>query len=131
MHTHTHIPSICLLFLPSVAFVADIGEAESANTTVTRVLEASNLGLVDSVVINGDISYATGCESKGCTVWDAYCRMASPLASSVPWQVSEEARQPSPLLLGLPPPPLPPTDPFFLPPPFLSLLLPSGDHWQS
>jgi hypothetical protein len=55
---------------------------------VTRVLEASLLGLVDSIVINGDISYATGCEADGCTVWDAYCRMASPLASSVPWQVT-------------------------------------------
>jgi hypothetical protein len=42
--------------LTRTAFVADIGEAESANTTVTRVLEAANLGLVDSVVINGDVS---------------------------------------------------------------------------
>lgn len=73
---------------PHSAFVADIGEAESANTTITRVLEANALGLVDSVVINGDISYATGCEAKGCTTWDAYCRMASPLASSVPWMVT-------------------------------------------
>ena len=38
------------------AFVADIGEADSANTTITRVLEANALGLVDHVVINGDIS---------------------------------------------------------------------------
>lgn len=81
-------PGVGAIYPYRTAFVADIGEAESANTTVTRVLEATHLGLVDSVVINGDISYATGCESKGCTTWDAYCRMASPLASSVPWQVT-------------------------------------------
>jgi hypothetical protein len=52
------------------------------------VIEALDLGLVDSVVINGDISYATGCEADGCTTWDAYCRMASPLASRVPWMVT-------------------------------------------
>jgi hypothetical protein len=81
-------PGVGAIYPYRTAFVADIGEAESANTTVTRVLEAAALGLVDSVVINGDISYATGCESKGCTTWDSYCRMASPLAATVPWMVT-------------------------------------------
>ena len=81
-------PGVGAIYPYRTAFVADIGEAESANTTITRVLEATALGLVDSVVINGDISYATGCESKGCTTWDAYCRMASPLAATVPWMVT-------------------------------------------
>jgi hypothetical protein len=81
-------PGVGAIYPYSTAFVADIGEAESANTTVTRVLEASELGLVDSVVINGDISYATGCEASGCTTWDAYCRMASPLAAVVPWMAT-------------------------------------------
>lgn len=81
-------PGVGAIYPYRTAFVADIGEAESANMTVTRVLEASALNLIDSVVINGDISYATGCESKGCTTWDAYCRMASPLAASVPWMVT-------------------------------------------
>jgi hypothetical protein len=49
-------PGVGAIYPYRTAFVADIGEAESANTTVTRVLEASALGLVDSVVINGDIS---------------------------------------------------------------------------
>jgi hypothetical protein len=81
-------PGVGALYPYATAFVADIGEAQSANDTVTRVLEAVGLGLVDSVVINGDISYATGCEAHGCTQWDAYCRMASPLASAVPWMVT-------------------------------------------
>ena len=81
-------PGVGAIYPYRTAFVADIGEAESANTTVTRVLEAAALGLVDSVVINGDISYATGCEAKGCTTWDAYSRMASPLAATVPWMVT-------------------------------------------
>ena len=81
-------PGVGAVYPFRTAFVADIGEADSANQTVTRVLEATALGLVDSVVINGDISYATGCESQGCTTWDAYCRMASPLAATVPWMIS-------------------------------------------
>jgi hypothetical protein len=60
-------PGVGPIFPYQTAFVADIGEASSANQTVTRVLEATALGLVDSVVINGDISYATGCEKDGCT----------------------------------------------------------------
>ena len=70
-----------------IGFFADIGESLNADVTVQRMIEGS--ASIDSYVLNGDISYASGCESKGCTVWDAYCRMASPLASSVPWQVSE------------------------------------------
>lgn len=81
-------PGVGRLYPFRTAYVADIGEADSANATVTRVLEATALGLVDQVVINGDISYATGCEATGCTTWDEYCRMASPLAATVPWMVT-------------------------------------------
>ena len=81
-------PGVGPIYPFSTAFIADIGEAASANQTVTRVLEAAALGLVDSVVLNGDISYASGCESKGCVIWDAYCRMASPLASKVPFMIT-------------------------------------------
>ena len=73
-----------LIFPDQTAFVADIGEANSANTTVTRVLEAAALGLVDSVVINGDISYATGCEKDGCGTWDAYCESIETYSNRAP-----------------------------------------------
>ena len=53
-------PGVGPIYPFKTAFIADIGEAESANTTITRLLEATALGLVDSVVLNGDISYASG-----------------------------------------------------------------------
>lgn len=81
-------PGVGRIYPFRTAYVADIGEADSANETVTRVLEATAAGLVDQVVINGDISYATGCEATGCTTWDQYCRMVSPLAATVPWMVT-------------------------------------------
>ena len=74
-------------FYPYVtAFVADVGEAASANDTISHVLAAKDL--IDSVVINGDISYASGCEENNCTTWDAFGRMTHPLSSIMPWMVT-------------------------------------------
>jgi hypothetical protein len=66
--------------------VADIGESAAANDTIGHLL--SNINEVDSVIINGDISYASGCESTGCTVWDAFQRMAQPVAAVKPWAIN-------------------------------------------
>jgi hypothetical protein len=68
------------------AVVADIGENANANSTITHVLaSAAN---IDSVIIAGDISYASGCEANGCTTWDAFQTMAAPLAAIKPWQIN-------------------------------------------
>ena len=98
-------PGVGAIYPYRTAFIADIGEAESANTTITKVLEAATLNLVDSIVINGDISYATGCESTGCTTWDSFCRMASPLSSTVPWMVTLGCVVGGPTCAPVPPPP--------------------------
>lgn len=72
----------------TTAFLADVGESEAANTTVQRVLAAVQSAGISSAVINGDISYASGCESHGCVTWDAWGRLAEPLARSLPWQIT-------------------------------------------
>ena len=59
-------PGVGQIYPYRTAFVADIGEGDSANTTVTRVLEANALGLVDSVVINGDIASTQKNVSPAC-----------------------------------------------------------------
>jgi len=70
----------------TVAFVADVGESDAAAKTINNVLAAA--ASINSVVINGDISYASGCEEKGCTVWDAWGRLTQPLAAIRPWAVT-------------------------------------------
>jgi hypothetical protein len=50
----------------TTAFVADVGESEGANNTIQRVLAAKDSAAIRSVVINGDISYATGEEWMHC-----------------------------------------------------------------
>jgi len=70
----------------TIAFVADIGENGNANNTITHVLAGADD--IDAVIINGDISYASGCESSGCATWDAFQRMAAPLAAIKPWAVN-------------------------------------------
>ena len=76
-------------FFPhTTAFVADVGESDAANTTIQRVLAAKVPARISSVVINGDISYASGCEAKGCSTWDAWGRLAEPLARTLPWGIS-------------------------------------------
>jgi len=68
------------------AVVADIGENANANSTITHVLASADS--IDSVIIAGDISYASGCEANGCTTWDAFQTMAAPLAAIKPWQIN-------------------------------------------
>lgn len=72
----------------TVAWVADVGESDAANSTITHVLDPASLNNVDSVVIAGDIAYASGCEATGCTVWDAWGRLAQPLAAIKPWMLN-------------------------------------------
>ena len=70
----------------SFAVLADIGENHDANNTITHILATASS--IDSVIINGDISYASGCESSGCDTWNAFQRMAAPLAAIKPWAVN-------------------------------------------
>ena len=74
------------LYPYTFALVADIGENGDANSTITHVLASADE--IDSVIINGDISYASGCESSGCGTWDAFQRMAAPLGAIKPWAVN-------------------------------------------
>lgn len=69
----------------TIGFVADIGENDNANNTITHLL---NQPSIDSMIISGDIAYASGCEAKGCTVWDAFQRMTQPLSATKPWAVN-------------------------------------------
>jgi len=66
--------------------IADIGENSNANLTVTRLLGAANS--INSGLLSGDISYASGCEATGCADWDAFQRMMSPLTQSMPFHIS-------------------------------------------
>ena len=66
----------------TIGVFADIGESSNAAHTVSNMLAGASD--IDSFLLNGDISYASGCESKGCTTWDAFQRMMQPLSSSHP-----------------------------------------------
>lgn len=70
------------------AVIADIGENANANATVTRLLTAFAAGQLNSGLLSGDISYASGCEAIGCKDWDAFQRMMDPLTRSLPFQIS-------------------------------------------
>lgn len=61
---------------------ADIGESLNADDTVLHLIQGS--ANIDSYILSGDISYASGCEQNGCTTWDAYQRMMQPLSSVKP-----------------------------------------------
>ena len=67
-----------------IAYIGDIGENKDANDTVNHIIAANP----DSVIINGDLSYASGCESTGCATWDAFQRMMSPLTAVKPFAVN-------------------------------------------
>jgi acid phosphatase type 7 len=84
--TFTSNPGIGPNIPYTFAVVADIGENANANNTITHVLASADT--IDSVIIAGDISYASGCESNGCTTWDAFQTMAAPLAAIKPWQIN-------------------------------------------
>ena len=70
----------------TVGFVADIGENSDAAATVAHVV--SGLADVDSMVIAGDLSYASGCESSGCATWDAFQRLMQPVAAVKPFAIN-------------------------------------------
>jgi hypothetical protein len=84
--TFTSNPGIGANIPYKFAIVADIGENRDANNTITHVL--ADVDTIDSVIIAGDISYASGCESNGCTTWDAFQTMAAPLGAIKPWHVN-------------------------------------------
>jgi len=62
---------------------ADLGENNNAVSTVTHLLSSN----ADSLLLIGDMSYASGCEKNGCTTWDAFQRMIEPLSATVPTHV--------------------------------------------
>jgi hypothetical protein len=72
----------------TLGVLADVGESDAANSTISHLLDADSLSVIDSVIISGDISYASGCESSGCTVWDAWGRMIAPLSSTQPFMIN-------------------------------------------
>lgn len=74
------------LFPYSVGFVADIGENSDAASTVAHVV--AGLADVDSMIIAGDLSYASGCESSGCGTWDAFQRLMQPIAANKPFAIN-------------------------------------------
>ena len=70
-----------------VGVYADVGESTHAMEVVTHLIEGAAAGYFDSFLLAGDISYASGCESKGCGTWDAFQRMIQPLAAYYPHAV--------------------------------------------
>jgi hypothetical protein len=79
-------PGVGPIFPYTTAYIADVGENNNANQTITNLLARMNN--FDSVVINGDIAYASGCESTGCVVWDAFQRMVQPVTASKSFSVN-------------------------------------------
>lgn len=78
-------PGVGPIFPYTFGFIADIGENDNANDTVTHLLANPQ---IDSFVLNGDISYASGCEATGCATWDAFQRMMAPLTASKPMAIN-------------------------------------------
>ena len=62
---------------------ADLGESNNAVSTVAHLLSSK----ADSLLLVGDMAYASGCEKNGCTTWDAFQRMLQPLSATVPTHV--------------------------------------------
>ena len=52
----------------TIGCFADIGEGLNADNTVVHMIQGS--ANIDSFILSGDISYATGCEKNGCTTWE-------------------------------------------------------------
>ncbi len=61
---------------------ADIGESLNADDTVVHMVAGA--AEIDSYILTGDISYASGCEKSGCGTWDAFQRMMQPLSAIKP-----------------------------------------------
>lgn len=71
----------------TTAFLADVGESANAEATVAHVASSLAAG-VDSVVVAGDLSYASGCELLACDNWNAFGRMMQPVAAAVPTAIN-------------------------------------------
>jgi hypothetical protein len=84
--TFTSNPGLGQVYPYTIGFVADVGESAAANGTLTHLL--SRLDSIDSMVIAGDIAYASGCEATGCITWDAFQRMYAPVAAYKPFHVN-------------------------------------------
>jgi len=85
-YSFTSSPGVGPLFPFTIGFFADIGENADADRTVQHLIAGA--GSIDSYILNGDISYASGCEALGCPTWDAFQRMMSPLAAVKPIAVN-------------------------------------------
>ncbi len=70
----------------TIGFIADVGEGSSPSETISHL--STRLPNLDALSINGDISYASGCEASGCTNWDAFQRMMQPVTSVLPTSVN-------------------------------------------
>ena len=81
-YSFTSSPGVGPIFPYTIGTFADIGENIDADMTVQHMLAGAKG--IDSYLLNGDLSYATGCESSGCGTWDSFQRMMSPLASIKP-----------------------------------------------
>lgn len=78
----TSSPGVGAFYPYTFGVFADIGESINADSTVIHMIEGSDK--IDSYFLNGDISYASGCEHNGCGTWDAFQRMMQPLAAYKP-----------------------------------------------
>lgn len=77
-------PSSADTYPYTIAFLGDVGESNNAQTTVDHLAQAQD---VNASVILGDISYANGCEKKGCTTWDSFQRMLQPITTTIPTSI--------------------------------------------
>jgi hypothetical protein len=66
--------------------IADMGEGSAASSTVQHLVDSAPH--TDALIFSGDIAYASGCESSGCTTWDAFQRLMSPVAGILPTSVN-------------------------------------------
>ena len=97
-YSFTSSPGVGPIFPYTIGTFADIGESFNADETVQHMISGS--AGIDSYLLNGDISYASGCESGGCGTWDAFQRMMSPLAVRSPFSQPPSSRS-LPLLAAL------------------------------
>lgn len=79
-------PGVGPIYPFTFGFVADVGEGTNPQNTIDHLV--SRLPNIDAMSINGDISYASGCESNGCSNWDAFQRMVQPVSAVRPWSVN-------------------------------------------
>ena len=69
----------------TLAAIGDLGEGRNPSSTVQHIVDGFDH--IDALAFNGDLSYATGCESSGCSTWDAFQRMMEPVTRTIPTHV--------------------------------------------